>query len=253
MHRTLKIGLWVILGTLIVGATAFVIWAESAPPPMQTALDALNSSPTVAVTVGEVEDWLVFQPIFADMHVGPDTGFIFYPGGRVDPRSYAPAAHALAQAGYLVVITPVPLNLAFFAVDKADQVMAAFPEIDKWAIGGHSLGGAAAAIYLFNNPKSVDGLVLWASYPAGNNSLIDYPGAIASIYGTLDGLATVADVDASRPLLPPQTVFVPIEGGNHAQFGWYGDQSGDNPATISRDAQQAQIIAATADLLASLP
>jgi hypothetical protein len=28
---------------------------------------------------------------------------------------------------------------------------------------------------------------------------------------------------------------VSIEGGNHAQFGWYGPQEGDNPATISRE------------------
>lgn len=252
MRRVLRIGLLVLLGIVIVGAVGFVIWAESAPPPMQTALDALNSSPSVEVSVGQVEDWMVFQPIYADMHVGPKTGFIFYPGGRVDARSYAPAAHAIAQAGYLVVITPVPLNLAFFSVNKADDVMAAFPEIDLWAVGGHSLGGAAAAIYLFNNPDSMDGLALWASYPAGNNSLVDYPGAISSIYATLDGLATVADVDASRPLLPPQTVFVPIEGGNHAQFGWYGDQSGDNPATISREEQQAQVISATVALLAGL-
>jgi hypothetical protein len=34
---------------------------------------------------------------------------------------------------------------------------------------------------------------------------------------------------------------VPIEGGNHAQFGWYGFQDGDNAATISR----VQVVRAT--------
>ena len=47
-------------------------------------------------------------------------------------------------------------------------------------------------------------------------------------------------------------LFVPIEGGDHAQFGWYGPQSGDNPATISREEQQAQIVQATVDFLGSL-
>jgi hypothetical protein len=44
-------------------------------------------------------------------------------------------------------------------------------------------------------------------------------------------------------------MWVEIVGGNHAQFGWYGDQQGDNPATISREEQQAQTVAATVALL----
>jgi hypothetical protein len=44
-------------------------------------------------------------------------------------------------------------------------------------------------------------------------------------------------------------VWVPIEGGNHAQFGYYGPQPGDSPATISREEQQAQAVDATVALL----
>ena len=77
-------------------------------------------------------------------------------------------------------------------------------------------------------------------------------GAVTSISATLDGLATPEKIDASRPLLPPDTVWLPIEGGNHAQFGWYGPQGGDNEATISREDQQAQVIGATLALLAAL-
>jgi hypothetical protein len=68
----------------------------------------------------------------------------------------------------------------------------------------------------------------------------------------LDGLSKPDRITSSAALLPSGTVFVAIEGGNHAQFGWYGDQSGDNPATISREDQQEQIVQATAALLASL-
>jgi len=35
-------------------------------------------------------------------------------------------------------------------------------------------------------------------------------------------------------------------------FGWYGPQGGDGQAVISRAEQQAQVIAATVELLASL-
>ena len=54
------------------------------------------------------------------------------------------------------------------------------------------------------------------------------------------------------PDSPETTAWVAIEGGNHAQFGWYGPQRGDNPASISREAQQEQIVRATLALLSSL-
>ncbi len=93
---------------------------------------------------------------------------------------------------------------------------------------------------------------LWAAYPAGNNGLAGRQLAIVSIYGAADGLATGAKIDASRPLLPADTPFVPIAGGNHAQMGWYGPQGGDGAASISREAQQAQVVEATVALLARL-
>jgi len=98
----------------------------------------------------------------------------------------------------------------------------------------------------------VKGLLLWASYPAASDDLSDLDLAVISIYGTLDGLASEEEVVDSRDLLPADTRWVAVEGGNHAQFAWYGPQSGDNPATISRDDQQELVVAATLDLLARL-
>ena len=43
---------------------------------------------------------------------------------------------------------------------------------------------------------------------------------------------------------------VEIEGGNHAQFGNYGPQKGDLPATISAEEQQAQAVEAISDFIA---
>jgi dienelactone hydrolase len=166
----------------------------------------------------------------------------------VDARSYAPVARAFAEEeGLLAVIVPMPLNLAVFGVNAAADVIAANPAIERWIIGGHSLGGAMASSFAAEN--EVDALALWASFPA-NDSLAtrtDLP--IISLYGTNDGVATPEDIAASRPNLPPNTIWSPIEGGNHAQFGWYGDQPGDGVATISREAQQAQVLRETADLL----
>ena len=69
-----------------------------------------------------------------------------------------------------------------------------------------------------------------------------------SMYGTLDmaGMAKFAD---KKSLLPADTHYVVIQGGNHAQFGDYGAQPGDNAATISRADQQTQIIKATVEFL----
>jgi hypothetical protein len=211
---------------------------------MPEALTALESDSRVQVTA---DRWLAFVPA----NEQPTTGLILYPGGRIDPRSYAPTARAIAGNGYLVVIVPMPLNLAVFASDAAAGVMAAYPDVSQWAIGGHSLGGAMAARFAYGHPGEVQGLVLWAAYPDGSNDLSDRELNVTSIYASLDGLATLEKIEASRRLLPPTTQWVAIEGGNHAQFGWYGPQPGDNPATISREQQQEQVVDATIQLLES--
>lgn len=231
-----------LLAVLTLLPLGFVIWAESTAEPMPEALQALQGDAQVNVTPG---DWLVFSPVDR----APTAGLILYPGGRVDARAYAPTALQIARQGYLVVIVKMPLNLAVLAPERAAQVMQAYPEIQHWAIGGHSLGGAMAAEFAFRNPQAVDGLVLWAAYPAGSSSLAENDIQVVSISASMDGLATPDKIDAARSLLPASTRYVIIEGGNHAQFGWYGAQSGDLPAQISREEQQGILAAATLELM----
>ncbi|MHB1293720.1 MAG: alpha/beta fold hydrolase [Anaerolineae bacterium] len=241
---------WIPLVALLLAIAGFVVWALSAAPPMPEALAAVESGDGVEVLVAP---WLTFRPDGSGVATGnADVGLILYPGGRVDPRAYAPAARALARQGYLVVIVPMPLNLAVLGADRAGAVMQAYPLVDAWAVGGHSLGGSMAARYAYGHPDTVDGLVLWASYPADSDDLSGSALSVASIYAENDGLATPAEVDASRPLLPADTRWTLIPGGNHAQFGWYGPQRGDGRASISREAQQAEVVAATRTLLKAL-
>lgn len=236
----------IIFGLILVFIVAgFVVWGETPAQPMPEALIALTSDTQVTVTS---DQWLVFSPV----GVEPTTGFIIYPGGRVDYRAYAPAAHQIAAQGYLVIIVPMPLNLAVFGVNSAQAVQAAYPKILHWAIGGHSLGGAMAASFAKTHPGAVQGLVLWAAYPASSDDLSDSGLDVISIYGSLDGLATGEKINASHKLLPVDTTWVEISGGNHAQFGWYGDQPGDNPASITRSDQQSLIINATLLMLENL-
>jgi pimeloyl-ACP methyl ester carboxylesterase len=147
-----------------------------------------------------------------------------------------------------VILLPVRLNLAMLDVNAADRAIAAFPEIRHWAVGGHSLGGVAAATYASRH--DIDGLVLWASYPS-DDSLKNSKMKVISIYGTQDisGLTTFED---ARTLLPLDTQYVVIQGGNHAQFGDYGIQPGDKEAMITRADQQKQTVQATVQFLKEL-
>ena len=96
----------------------------------------------------------------------------------------------LAEKGYLVVVPPMPLNLAVFGVNAADEVIKSYPEIKHWAVGGHSLGGSMAASYARAHLDKIQGLVLWASYPAGSDDLSKTSLKVGSIYAANDGLAT---------------------------------------------------------------
>ncbi len=218
------------------------------PQPMPEALKALQSD--TLVTVRQTTRWWSFEP--PQGLRGSRTGLIFYPGGFVDARAYAPQMRAIAAKGYWVVLVEMPLELAVLAPNSANEILSRFIGIERWAVGGHSLGAAMAASFVYAYPNAVQGLVLWAGYPANNNSLADRTIAVVSVYGSLDGLATPEAVETRKNLLPPNTRYVLLEGGNHAQFGFYGAQQGDNPATMSREEQLRRTVEATAELLRSM-
>jgi len=226
-----------------VATLGFVFWASDAAPASEIALQAIKSDSNVYVS--PENSWVIFFPA---ENPRPETGFIFYPGGKVDYRAYAPVLKMIADEGFFVVLVPVPLNLAFFDINAAAYVEMEYPEIKNWAVGGHSLGGVAAASYVSTHPD-IKGLVLWASYPA-NDSLLTSGTKVISIYGTQDG--EKEKLDESHDLLPVDTKFVVIEGGNHAQFGSYGPQAGDNEAAISPEEQWSQVATATVEFLKGL-
>jgi pimeloyl-ACP methyl ester carboxylesterase len=90
-----------------------------------------------------------------------------------------------------------------------------------------------------------------ASYPA-DDRLKNSGIKMLSIYGTEDGgLDNGAKIEQYKAFEPEDTEFVVIQGGNHGQFGDYGPQPGDNPATISPESQWQQTTDATVQFLAS--
>ncbi len=155
-----------------------------------------------------------------------DTALIFYPGAKVEHLAYIPILEKLRQNGITCVLVKMPFNMAIFDPNAADKVFSELPNIKNWYIGGHSMGGAMASSYASNNKDKVKGLVLLGAYIYGDVS----PKNALTIYGTLNS-------NLEENINYTENIVI-IEGGNHAQFGNYGEQKGDLPATISREEQQ---------------
>jgi len=257
---------------LLIIASAFVFMAffgshpvnaiECLRAPLPPALDALTSDSAVAFSAVEVESWDGTAPAPIDDNIyyafmpkktAPTVGFIILPGGNCDPRSYAPAAHAIAAKGFFTCIIPMPKCVAFLGYMRADKVIKDHEQIEKWVMGGHSVGGTAACPYAKTSGK-LSGVVIWASYVNAELRLDDTALKVLSVTGSLDGRATPEQVKENAVYLPADTVFEEIEGGNHTQFGWidpspYPYLEEDNAATITIEEQQKQIVQATTDFL----
>lgn len=234
----------ILLSLLTISVVIFVCWGCSPMSPAENALTAVESTQSVKVT--KQNGWLVFEP----PEPTPQVGLIFYPGGHVDYRAYARPLSQIAEAGFLVVVVRMPFNLALFGTNRADEVIASFPQIRTWVIGGHSLGGAMASYFTDKHTELVDGLVLWGAYPPQSVDLSSektFPTMV--IYGELDKVASPDEILATKTQFPPGADFIVIEGGNHSQFGDYGLQRGDQLATIPTEAQQQAAVTATISLL----
>ena len=171
--------------------------------------------------------------------VPSDTAVVFYPGAKVEAIAYLPLLDQIRQTGVTCILVDMPFHMAIFDSDAAEGVMARFPEVENWYIAGHSMGGAMASQFAAGHQEEVDGLILMGAYIYG-----DYPPEdTLTIYGSLN--QSVEDkLDYTENV-------VEIQGGNHAQFGNYGPQKGDLPATITAQEQQAQTVAAIEEFISA--
>jgi len=238
LKRWILIALTVILAGLLLWG---ISWATYARPPLAEALEALESDDLVEISQ---DPWLTFSPT-GEIHAG----LIYYPGGRIDPRGYSNMMRSIAEEGYLVVVPSMPINMAIFNTNAADKIIAHFSEVKNWAIAGHSVGGTSAAIYTAKNPDKIDGLAIWASYPANSADLSELDLPVYMIYGELDEGVDRPVVKEKKVLLPPDTVYLEIPGGDHHQFGTYLVDPGMDHSTTPRGVQQDLIIQGTLDLL----
>jgi hypothetical protein len=239
-----KLVLIIILAIILIGVAYFAYYVSDYYHADSRALAALNS--TESYTVLNTADSVTFTPT-ANLST---TGIIFYPGAKVQPESYSVIASQLAANGYTTIIVKMPFNLAFFGVNRADDVIANHPEISSWVIGGHSLGGVFASDYAVNHQDKIKGVVYLASYPSTNASNATFKAL--SIRGSLDNLTQADDISSNLDKFPTNTTFITIPGGNHFNYGDYGIQSGDNNSTITREQQQNQTVNAILEFLQTI-
>ncbi|MBB5741808.1 pimeloyl-ACP methyl ester carboxylesterase [Microbacterium ginsengiterrae] len=223
-RRVLRWVAWSVVAVLLLAVGGTLAWtqigvmdAEDGP------LADARGNPLI--TIDDAAEGIVLAPADGTS----ESGMVFIPGAKVDPWAYVPVLQGVAEQGTTVVITRPWLNLAFFDLRELDDFTSAAPEIDRWSVGGHSLGGVRAC----QLAADAEALVLFASYCAVDLSDTDI--AVLSVSGSEDGLSTPTKIDDARDLLPADAELVQIDGASHASFGDYGPQQGDGTPTISRE------------------
>ena len=225
----------IVLIVLLAAAGSFFFYARSYYRADDRAVEYLVGSDKVKVS-------MIPEGLFLD---GPGEGraLIFYPGGKVEYTAYLPLLSALAEGedGIDCYLAEMPLNLAVFGKNKAEDIRDAYTS-PEWYIGGHSLGGVAASMAANDaeeagSETAWNGIILLAAYPTEELST-----PVLSIFGTEDKVLNTGKYEktAADGLWPADFTEVVIEGGNHALFGNYGEQKGDGIPAITADMQQKE-------------
>ena len=224
--RTTRMLLAAGLVILVLGAVCTVyLNTVSHASPRATAL--LQGSGKVQIEAID-QGWLLNGP-------GTRDAFIFYPGGRVEPAAYMPLLMMLAEDGIDCFLVRMPQNLAVLGVNTAASIQQEY-EYSRWYIGGHSLGGACAALYASGHGSDLSGLVLLAAYAT---KPLDEHLAVLELHGSEDTMLNRKKLEEGKSFLPSSALSEELPGGNHAQFGDYGPQRGDGTASVSSQVQTA--------------
>jgi len=231
-----KILIWSCLSVIIIVAGLFVYLQSITYSPSKRAEAALKPDGQISIT--KIKNGYRFEPEGAET-VEPN--IVFYPGGLVEPASYAPFAKKLAEEGHRVYVANMPFNLAMFGQNKADSFIEEHPD-EAFVIGGHSLGGVFASRYAAQHTDTLEGVFYLASYADETGSLTETDLSALQLTGTDDGVLNIESWEDAKINLPEDTTFVCIQGGNHGQFGSYGEQKGDHKPAITEEQQLEEVV-----------
>lgn len=191
--------------------------------------DAVETIATQTVQMEKIDGGYFFDG------PGEDTALIFYPGAKVETLAYASLLISLAEQGIDCFLADMPFRMAIFGSNLADQFLNHY-SYNHWAAAGHSMGGLVISGYAASHADQISHLILLAAYPG---SAIPDSISLCSIYGTQDGCLNLDAYEKAKVYWPTSAEEVLLQGGNHAQYGNYGPQSGDLEPEISREEQQA--------------
>ncbi len=201
----------------------------------QSTYTASSEAQKVAQQAKKIDNGLVFEG------KKEKPAIIFYQGAFVEKESYSIWAQQVAEAGFSVYLLQTPFNLAIFDTQAAQKLMEK-EQLTSVVLGGHSLGGVIASRAANDIlPNQLQGVFFLASYPDEKGSLKGFDGAVLSLTGDYDGVLNQEKYQSAKQFLPKMTLYQTITGGNHAGFGSYGDQKGDNQAKITNSRQQQEI------------
>lgn len=191
------------------------------------------------VTVESSREALGFLPRSA-----VSSGLLFIVGAGVAAEAYAPLLRPIAEQGHPVFIVRLPYSIAPLerhkrtSMERGRAILESHEKVARWVLAGHSLGGALACRMVAAGAGKVSAVVLIGTSHPKTFDLSHSRLAFTKVYASSDGVATVAMIEATRSLLPPNTHWIAIEGGNHSQFAHYGHQLFDGSPTITREQQQ---------------
>ena len=190
------------------------------------------------VKVENTDNYFLFTPKKEFKNV-----VVFYPGAMVETEAYVPLCRKIADNGIQVYLIKMPWRLASKGYNKPKELHLFNDSTKNYILAGHSQGGKMAAQFVYENPKLIDKLILIGTTHPRDISLAEFEIPILKIYGSNDGVASEKSMFDNKSKLPKSAKFSGIEGANHAQFGYYGFQLGDDKADISREQQQKKTLA----------
>lgn len=236
MNKTKRLINWrlilVVAIIFVIGGYGWISYVSDSYPASNYASKAMWDDNRVTVDTLS-DNTIVFVP--AEIKAG----MIFYPGGKVDYKAYAPLLKEFAKNGVLCILPKMHDNLAFFGINSADNYLdeykKQYPDAKKWYMAGHSLGGAMACIYTSKHVDELDGLILMASFSTKDLSQSGLQ--VVSLYGTEDKVLNMEKYQENLANLPADYTEIQIDGGCHSYFGSYGIQSEDGEPTISNEEQ----------------
>jgi pimeloyl-ACP methyl ester carboxylesterase len=225
--RRILLILIMIIAIPLAGFTGFYLYVQfNTYPAAEEKVAVINDHPDLEVT--ENRNLIIIKSTITNVQ---QPVIIFYPGGLVAPEAYLYKMGQVAAAleTDLYIIKP-PFNAAIFRVNAAAKVIADHQLTAVW-VGGHSLGGIAAARFTADHMNLVNGLFLFASY--SDQDLTGFKGEVVSLMGLNDQIINRDNYEAAKANLPPQAIIIEQTGLNHSDFGNYGQQQGDSPGILS--------------------